>query len=131
MAEIIVLPDAFIVSETDKHGKITNVNQYFLEITGYKSDEVIGQPHSILRHKDMPKAAFEEMWRTISSGKTWRGFVKNKCKNEDYYWVYATVSPVDRLEGNTAYTSIRQRCTKQESIKYGRIYEDMMKSENK
>lgn len=128
--EIEVRRNEFIVSETDKYGNITNVNPYFLEITGYKKEEVIGKPHNILRHKDMPKTAFEDMWETIESGKTWRGFVKNKCKSGDYYWVYATVSPVERLEGDTAYTSIRQRITKQESERYQEQYDKMREAED-
>lgn len=127
--EIEVRANEFIVSETDKRGVITNVNQYFLEITGYSKQEVIGKPHSILRHQDMPKAAFKDMWEQIESGKTWRGFVKNKCKNGDHYWVYATVSPVERLEGTTAYTSIRQRITKQEAERYQLKYNEMRSHE--
>lgn len=127
--EIEVRANEFIVSETDKYGKIVNCNDYFCEIAGYSREELMGKPHNIIRHEDMPKAAFEELWRVINSGGTWRGFVKNKSKSGDYYWVYATVSPVTRLDDDATFTSIRQRCTKRESTKYNEIYRKMKEAE--
>lgn len=111
----ILVPDGvYIVSETDEKGIIRDVNDHFLAITGYSTDEVIGKPHNIIRHPHMPKEAFADMWRTIKTGKTWRGFVKNLTKNGDYYWVYATISPIERADGFKGYTSIRQRMSIQE-----------------
>lgn len=131
MAEIDVIQDAFIVSETDKNGLILKVNQYFKDISGYDESELIGQDHNILRHSDMPKATFMEMWRFIKSGQTWRGFIKNKCKNGDYYWSYAIVSPVDRLDRNASYICVRQKCTKLEAKKFQEKYDLMRKEESK
>lgn len=111
----IVVPDGmYIVSETNEKGIIVDVNSEFCQITGYEKEEVIGKPHNILRHTDMPKEAFEKMWNTIKNGETWRGFVKNKTKQGDFYWVYATVSPIERADGFRGFTSIRQRMTSNE-----------------
>lgn len=128
--EKIVKPRTFIVSETDHEGNIIDVNQEFLAITGFTREEIIGKPHNIIRHPDMPKSAFQGMWDTIKIGKVWRGIVKNLTKNGDYYWVYATVSPVTRLDGDAAFTSIRQACTRAEIEKYDRIYKEMSEKEN-
>lgn len=98
-----------IVSYTDIHGILLHANKAFVDISGYAKDELIGQPQNILRHPDMPKAAFKDMWDNIQSGKSWNGYVKNLCKNGNYYWVYATVVPSFNPEGEIiAYTSIRR-----------------------
>lgn len=68
-----------------------NYNEDFIKMSEYTKKELEGKPHSILRHYDMPKSAFEDLWRTVQSGKTWNGIVKNKTKNGNYYWVNATV----------------------------------------
>ncbi|MBS7820952.1 PAS domain-containing protein [Wohlfahrtiimonas chitiniclastica] len=106
-----------IVSYTDTNGIIMQANQAFIDISGYTRDELIGQPQNILRHPDMPKAAFKDMWSTIESGKSWNGYVKNLCKDGEYYWVYATVVPSFDKDGNiTAFTSIR-RMPSEEKLK--------------
>ncbi len=106
-----------IVSYTDTTGILLHANKAFVDISGYTKEELIGQPQSILRHPDMPKAAFKDMWDNIQSGKTWHGYVKNLCKNGNYYWVYATVVPSFDSEGKIiAYTSIR-RMPSREKIK--------------
>ena len=83
-----------IVSKTDIHGIITFVNDKFCEISGYTKEELIGKPHNIVRHPDMPKSAFKEMWSTIKSKKTWVGIVKNRTKKGNAYYVKATVAPI-------------------------------------
>jgi len=82
-----------ISSETDENGIITKVSEAFCKISGYSEDELMGQPHNIVRHEDMPKEAFEDMWRTIKAKKEWRGEVKNKTKDGGYYWVYTVITP--------------------------------------
>ena len=78
-------PDGeFIVSTTDAKGLITYANSIFIEISGFTAEEIIGAPHNIVRHPDMPSAAFEDFWRTLKKGKPWRGLVKNRCKNGDH-----------------------------------------------
>lgn len=83
-----------IVSETDLKGVITYANRKFCEISGYTKEELIGQPHNIIRHPDMPKKAFETMWQTIKQGSVWNGLVKNLRKDGLYYWVETTITPL-------------------------------------
>jgi len=103
-------PDGkLIVSTTDKAGVITHVNQSFIEMSGYTEDELIGMPHSILRHPDMPSAAFKDLWDTVNRGEKWQGFVKNLRKDGGYYWVKATVIPNIRNGQVVGYTSVRRK----------------------
>jgi aerotaxis receptor len=80
-----------LISETDTHGNITYANRKFFEMTGYTKEEIIGQPHNILRHPDMPRAAFEQMWKTVKSGTIWEGYVKNLRKDGKFYWVIVNI----------------------------------------
>lgn len=89
--EEILFDGRSLISETDTKGIITFINRKFTEMTLYTKEEAIGQPHSILRHPDMPKAAFEEMWKIIRTGKTWEGYVKNLRKDGKYYWVIVNI----------------------------------------
>ena len=98
-----------IVSQTDLHGTIVSVNDTFVRVSGYTREELIGQPHSLLRHPDVPKAAFKDLWKTIQSGKPWTQLVKNRCKNGDYYWVEANVTPVLKNGDVVGYLSVRRR----------------------
>ena len=101
----------FIVSKTDPKGIITYVNRVFLDISGYDEGELLGQPHNMIRHPDMPKAAFRDLWTTIKAGKEWRGIVKNLCKDGSYYWVDAYVVPTLENGVIIGYTSMRRRPT--------------------
>jgi len=99
----------FIVSKTDLNGIITYVNTTFCRISGYKPSELIDQPHNIVRHPDMPAAAFADLWQTIQGGAEWRGIIKNRCKNGDHYWVIAKVMPERDEMGNIlGYIAIRR-----------------------
>lgn len=103
-------PDGrLIVSRTDPAGVITHANEAFVEMSGYTRDELIGQPHSILRHPDMPAAAFKDLWDTLARGVTWQGYVKNLRKDGAYYWVYATAIPNVRGGQVVGYTSVRRK----------------------
>lgn len=93
-AQLAIINETAIVSKTDLKGNITYVNDMFCKVAKYTREELIGQPHNIVRHEDMPGWAFEDLWRTISSGKLWQGQVKNKCKDGSYYWVNATIAPI-------------------------------------
>ncbi len=86
--EIILDPKRYIVSETDQKGKITFANDYFQEVSGYTEEELIGKPHSIVRHPDMPKVVFKLLWETISKGKNINAVVKNLAKDGRYYWIF-------------------------------------------
>jgi aerotaxis receptor len=103
--------ETIIVSETDAKGKIVYANEDFCKIAKFTKDELIGKPHNIVRHPDMPKAAFDDLWRTIQSGKVWKGIVKNRSKDGGYYWVNATVYPSQTPEGEIRYFSVRVRPT--------------------
>ena len=103
-------PDGkLIVSTTDTNGVITHVNKSFVEMSGYTEEELINAPHSILRHPDMPPAAFKDLWDTIQKGNKWQGFVKNLRKDGGYYWVKATVIPNVRNGEVKGYTSVRRK----------------------
>jgi len=99
--EEILFDGRSLISETDLKGVITFVNRKFVEMTGYTKEEAVGQPHSILRHPDMPKAAFKQMWSVVKEGKTWEGYVKNLRKDGKYYWVIVTIVPKKDEDGNT------------------------------
>lgn len=107
--EIPFPDDCVIVSRTDPNGIITHANQTFVEISGYSLDELLGAKHSLLRHPDMPAGLFEEMWCTITQLKRWHGYLKNRCKNGDHYWVKATVMPNVRQGHLIGYTSVRKK----------------------
>jgi aerotaxis receptor len=112
--EIEMSKDMIIVSETDAKGTILYVNSDFCKIAGYDIKELIGKPHNLIRHNDMPKVAFEGLWKTIQSGKIWKGIVKNKTKDGNYYWVNATAYPSKSPNGELRYISVRIKPTKQE-----------------
>jgi len=88
--EIPLDPKRYIVSETDADGKITYCNDYFLEVSGYTKEELIGQPHNIVRHPDMPKVVFKLLWVMISTGYNINAVVKNLAKDGKYYWVFTS-----------------------------------------
>lgn len=96
-----------IVSTTDTKGRLTYTNDDFISISGFTEDELIGKNHNMVRHPDMPPAAFDDLWKTIKTGKSWMGVVKNRCKNGDYYWVDAFVTPVVEDEHIVGYQSVR------------------------
>lgn len=125
MIETVIPEGEFIYSRTDLKGVIEEANEAFAVISGYTRAEMIGQPHNMVRHPDMPEAAFADLWTDLKSGRPWRGLVKNRRKDGGYYWVVANVSPV-REEGRTVgYQSVRSRPTRQEIAAaeeaYGRI----------
>ncbi|OJX79437.1 PAS domain-containing protein [Magnetospirillum sp. 64-120] len=85
--------DEIIVSKTDTTGRIVYANDVFIDISGYTTDEVLGQPHSMIRHPDMPRAVFKLLWDRIAQGHEVFAYVVNRCKNGDHYWVLAHVTP--------------------------------------
>ena len=105
--EIYLKDDNLIVSKTDMGGKILYVNRDFIEISGFTKEELIGQPQNVVRHPDMPVEAFEDFWRDLKAGLPWTGYVKNRCKNGDHYWVKANATPIIENGQVTGYISIR------------------------
>lgn len=96
-----------IISTTDLKGAVTQANDVFVNISGFTMEEILGKNHNLVRHPDMPPAAFEDLWTHIKAGQTWAGIVKNRCKNGDYYWVDAYVTPVFENGQIVGYQSVR------------------------
>ena len=100
-----------LVSATDTRGVIRMVNRDFVRVSGFTEAELVGQPHNLVRHPDMPPAVFADLWRTLAAGRPWEGFIKNRAKNGDHYWVRANVAPVHEDGKLTGYMSVRRRAT--------------------
>lgn len=125
--EEVAYPDGkLIVSRTDLQGIITHCNQSFIDMSGYSREELIGQPHYIVRHPDMPAVAFKNLWETINSGKKWHGYVKNLRKDGCYYWVYATVIPNIRQQQIIGYTSVRRKPSRQRILECIQLYAQLL-----
>ncbi len=105
--EVAFPPNTYLVSRTDLKGTITYANDAFVRISGFSRDELIGQSHNVVRHPDMPEAAFRDLWDTVKAGLPWRGVVKNRCRNGDFYWVEALVLPQKKDGRITGYVSVR------------------------
>ena len=100
----------FIVSKTDLKGKITYGNQIFIEMSGYSEEELLGAPHNILRHPDMPRIVFKLLWDRVQNGQEIFAYVKNRCKNGDFYWVFTNVTPSYDENGKIiGYYSVRRK----------------------
>jgi len=112
--EVVMQEGQTIVSKTNLKGAITYVNRDFIEISGFSEAELIGKNHNIVRHPDMPPEAFADLWNTMKQGKPWTGFVKNRCKNGDYYWVRADVAPVYENGDLVEYISVRSKPTQEQ-----------------
>ncbi len=125
MSEKFLNEDSFLVSETDAKGKILFANDEFCEIAEYSREELLGKPHNIVRHKDMPKAAFKDLWDTVSKGDVWQGFVKNKTKNGNFYWVFATVYPYTNEKGERCYMSCRKKAPTEKIKEMEELYKTM------
>lgn len=127
LIETIVPKDELIVSRTDLKGTITFANNTFAEISGYKIDELIGKSHNIVRHPDMPKAIFMNLWKTLEETGKWSGFVKNLRKDNGYYWVYAEISGVFKNGKLVEYKSIRTPISFKDKLFYQKKYDEIKK----
>jgi PAS domain S-box-containing protein len=108
--EVVLKVEDFIVSKTDLKSRILYGNEIFIKMSGYEEKELLGQPHNILRHPDMPRAAFKILYDHIQNGKEWFGYVKNLRKDGGYYWVYANISPTyDSTGKHIGYYSVRRK----------------------
>jgi len=107
--EVVMDDGQVIISETNLKGIITEVDQDFIDISGFTREELIGKNHNIIRHPDMPPSAFQWLWDTIRAGQPWTGLVKNRCKNGDFYWVQANVTPVFKNGQVIGYVSVRTK----------------------
>jgi len=113
---------AFIVSMTDPKGIITYVNDEFVRISGFQPHELIGQPHNLVRHPDMPAVAFADLWATVQRGEPWHGMVKNRSKNGDYYWVDANATAIKEKGAIVGYVSIRSKPSRSQIREAERLY---------
>ncbi len=120
--EVNYAENKVLVTKTDTKGIVTYANDSFLEISGFSREEIVGKNHNIVRHPDMPGWAFKDLWDTIKSGHPWRGLVKNRAKNGDYYWVCATVSPIMDHDIVVGYLSLRKKPTRQQVSEVEALY---------
>ncbi len=125
LIETEVPEDELIISRTDLSGMITYVNETFAEISGYEINDLIGKPHNIIRHPDMPSSVFKQLWETLQSGQKWGGYVKNMRSDTGFYWVYAEVSGVFKEGVLIEYKSIRTPIRCQEKLKHQKLYDEM------
>ncbi|NIY47723.1 PAS domain-containing methyl-accepting chemotaxis protein [Cedecea colo] len=112
--EYLLKDDTTLMSTTDLQSYMTHANDSFVQVSGYELHELTGTPHNLVRHPDMPKAAFADMWFTLQQGEPWTGIIKNRRKNGDHYWVRANAIPVVRKGKTTGYMSIRTNATPEE-----------------
>ena len=130
MGKEMILDDfAFLVSETDEKGIIIFANDDFCKMAEYSVDELIGKPHNIVRHKDMPKVAFKDLWDTVKRDEVWSGYVKNATKSGNYYWVFATVYPFESCDGEKGYMSCRRKASEAEINAAVELYKQWNKEE--
>lgn len=124
-----VFNEGVIVSQTDLNGVITYANRLFCEVSGYKSSELIGKPHNIIRHPDMPAAVFTRMWETIKGGQAWNGLVKNMRKDGDFYWVDTEILPIkDDSDKIIGYIAARKAASRKDIHENEEIYKKMLKA---
>lgn len=119
-----------LVSSTDTKGRITFVNDHFCSIAGYDREFLVGKPHNVIRHPDMPPAVFADMWDSLKKGRSWMGLVKNRCHNGDHYWVSAHVSPLLDNGKIIGYESVRRKATKEE-IRHAQSFYDRINAGKK
>ncbi len=119
----------YILSKSDLKGSITYVNRTLIEMSGFTETELMGQPHNMLRHPDMPQEAFRDFWETLKAGKSWSGIVKNRCKNGDHYWVMANASPIFQNGTVVGYMSVRSRPERKQVEMADELYRKMRNKE--
>jgi aerotaxis receptor len=124
LIETLVPKGELIISRTDLKGKITYANELFAQISGYRIDELVGNPHSIVRHPDMPKRVFQSMWQMLKVEGKWNGVVKNMRKDGGFYWVEATISGVYKDDRLVEYKSIRTPVDYDTKLKYQKLYDE-------
>lgn len=126
MQEHFLKSDDFLVSQTDEKGIILFANDDFCKIAGYTIEELVGKNHNIVRHPDMPKVAFKNLWDTVKQDKVWSGYVKNRTKDGGFYWVFATVYPMyDAVRNARTYLSCRRKPSAQEISEAQALYKTL------
>ena len=120
--EYVLDDEHYLISRTDLKGRITYANPAFVEVSGFAREELIGAPHSLVRHPDMPEAAFANLWETLEAGESWRGLVKNRRKDGDHYWVNASVTPIFEAGELQGYASVRVKAEPEACAYAERVY---------
>ncbi len=118
----VLYTDLYLLSETDEKGIVSYASDSFLKVANMCESDLIGQPHNVVRHPDMPRAAFKSLWDDVQSKGFWTGYVKNQRKGGGYYWVYATVLRSIDKSGNTKYVSIRIKPSREDIQKAIELY---------
>ncbi|EKS7193672.1 methyl-accepting chemotaxis protein [Enterobacter ludwigii] len=129
--EYLLNEGSTLMSTTNTHSHITYANSAFIDASGYKEESLLGEPHNLIRHPDMPAEAFGDMWFTLQQGETWTGLVKNRRQNGDHYWVRANVTPVYQNETLTGYISVRNIPSREEIAVSEKRYEKVRNNELK
>ncbi len=129
--EYLLNDGSTLMSTTDTKSHITYANSAFIEASGYKEEHLLGEPHNLIRHPDMPAEAFGDMWFTLQQGETWTGLVKNRRNNGDHYWVRANVTPVWQGGSLTGYISVRNKPTREEIATSEKLYTKVRNNELK
>jgi len=119
-----------IISQTDEKGIITYANKAFCNVSGYSVEELVGKPHNIIRHPDMPKIVFTKMWETITGGQAWNGLIKNLRKDGKFYWVDAEILPIKNNDDNiTGYIAARKEASPKDVHETKETYKKMLETE--
>ena len=129
--EIVLPAGEQLISTTDLKGRITSINEAFIRVSGYSREELLGKNHNIVRHPEMPTAAFQNMWGDLKTGKHWMGLVKNRCKNGDFYWVDAFVTPIVENTKVVGYESVRVKASDERIKAAEKTYTRLNKSSAK
>ncbi len=126
---ISLKPGEDLVTKTDLQGRITYVNPAFIEVSGFSEKELVGENHNVVRHPDMPEAVFKDLWQTLALGRPWVGVIKNRCKNGDYYWVTANVTPLMKNGRLAEYMSVRSNPSEKQVEMTELLYEKLKSEE--
>ena len=121
----VLYDDLYLLSETDEKGIVTYASESFLRVANFTKEELLGQPHNVVRHPDMPRVAFKGLWDDVQAKGFWTGFVKNARKGGGYYWVYATVLKNVDKNGKIKYVSIRTKPSRDDVKKYDELYKTL------
>lgn len=128
--EVMLGPEELIITKTDPTGHITYANRVFMRIAGYGEEQLIGQPHNLIRHPDMPRGVYRMMWKTLQSGQEFFGIVKNYTSNGDFYWVFANITPDYGLDGSLqGYFSVRRQAARSAIGLVQPVYAEMCRIE--
>jgi aerotaxis receptor len=120
-----------VISKTDLKGIITFVNKAFCKLSGYEKEELLNQPHNIMRHPDMPQSVFKNLWETVEKNQKWRGFIKNLRKDGKYFWAETFIEPIfDENGKKTGYISVRKPVSQNDKEKYSKLYAEFKMKES-